>query len=374
MQQIISFIFLLLCVFFISRTTSQSPSQCASGYGLGQYQIINFTTSAPVTDYQFVTVVDTASLIAAGLLQSTGFDMLFTNITGCNTYCFFIEVGTLDTTSTRIWVNIPGTVIDVVQVLWLYGNSGITSADASQSGDCTFNYFEDFLYGDLGSMTTCDNTTVITPQYTSEIQLDWKTSDGFGGIQTTVGFGAYASVWTIEASVTAYSGEYPTVAIYQSNGQGYGLAGNAISSKGSVLPAVTEGYYGPYDSICSVHWRFLAPKDKIPLPVSSSIWSVTWVENGTQIFDIYYPNGTSIGNRVTADASWSPTEDIFGFFGGIYTGSGSMTLDWVRVRKFTNANLTTSAGPSFTVSSANMISSSLITFVESLIDSIQYLF
>jgi hypothetical protein len=103
------------------------------------------STGADLTDFQVSTVVDTASLITAGkMITSTCADMRFTDNRG-QPLDYWIEENNpgCNSATTKVWIKAPkvynGT--NATSIYMYYGNP---SATATQSGDKTFEFFDDF--------------------------------------------------------------------------------------------------------------------------------------------------------------------------------------------------------------------------------------
>ncbi len=114
------------------------------------------SSGGTLTNYQISFVVDTAALISAGKMQSLGQDIRVRDSTKANDLNFWIETGTINTTTTRIWAKIASLPTgDTTIYLW-YGNPNATSAS---NGENTFPFFDDFPGTTLDTNKWGGNTT-----------------------------------------------------------------------------------------------------------------------------------------------------------------------------------------------------------------------
>ncbi|MEW5761257.1 MAG: DUF2341 domain-containing protein, partial [Candidatus Thermoplasmatota archaeon] len=130
-------------LFNMSKTTD-------GGYGItvkggGRLDIVNSeirVVPPPLIDYQVLVNVDTATLITAGKMKADGSDIRFTDSDGTTILSHWVEPGTINTGSTKIWVKVPYIPSTVVKKIYMnYGNAGATDIS---SGNNTFGFFDDF--------------------------------------------------------------------------------------------------------------------------------------------------------------------------------------------------------------------------------------
>ena len=126
-------------------------------------------------------------------------------------------------------------------------------------------------------------------------------------------------VYTAEANVNDATGTWPgllwTKDITQKS---YGLLINTLQARISE----TGGGAG----WCTGHnWASTA----LSFTGVAGIWSLTWIETGNII-----ANFPTVGDITSTNTLYSKDEDLRLLFGGISSGSGSMEIDWIRVRKY----------------------------------------
>jgi hypothetical protein len=210
--------------------------------------------------------------------------------------------------------------------LWT-GNPGATSTDDPYS---TFTFYQGFEGTPSNFTNPCGalNTVVAGGVGT----LSW-TSQGL--LVSTTAF-PQANVYTAEANVTAASGHWPGLywALDDADQRSYSLLTNGSS--------LTIGLSGSSTGWCqgqnfSGSWSYSSPV---------GLWSLTWVATG----DIRGEFPT-IGAVSSADTTWARSADLRLMLGGISSGTGSMSVDWVRARQFAPQALVASAGPAQQVAS-----------------------
>ena len=111
-------------------------------------------TGSALTDYQILVTVDTATLVTAGKLLSSCNDIRFTSSDGSTLLNYWIESGP-NTSSTKIWVNIPSISSGSNTIYLYYNNPSATSVS---------NYFNTFSVlgnGSSGSLTVSSANTVV---------------------------------------------------------------------------------------------------------------------------------------------------------------------------------------------------------------------
>ncbi len=142
------------CVLFYNAT-------CPSGFDLKEnltgeflpdynYRLpitIQENSGNTLTDYQVLIVVDTASLISQGKMNSDCSDIRFVYKNSSGTYeiPYWIEDGTCNTPNTNIWVKVPEIPANSMITLYMfYGNPDATS---NSNIDNTFIFGDDFNDG-----------------------------------------------------------------------------------------------------------------------------------------------------------------------------------------------------------------------------------
>jgi hypothetical protein len=146
-----------------------------------------------LVDYQVLVVVDTASLISAGKLQSTCADIRFTDEDGVTLLNYWIESG-CNTPSTRIWVKVPSIPASSTKTIYLYYGNPVASSASDPKA--TFVLYDDFAtldsnvwYVVRGTVTLLNPGVRITG--TGE---KWATNTGGAVVRTRTSYGIGLSV------------------------------------------------------------------------------------------------------------------------------------------------------------------------------------
>jgi hypothetical protein len=95
----------------------------------------------PLADFETLVMVNTATLISAGKMQSDGDDIRFM-APGFTPLAYWVDSG-MNTTQSKIWVSVPSIPAHgAVTIYMYYGNPSATSRS---SGEATFTFFDDFM-------------------------------------------------------------------------------------------------------------------------------------------------------------------------------------------------------------------------------------
>jgi hypothetical protein len=264
-----------------------------------------------LTDYQIQLVLDTETPILAGEMEVDGSDIRFTADGCCDQLCYYIESG-INTASTVIWVNIPLIEAGTSQTIYLF--FGNDEAEAASDAECTFTFFAGFDDEYTGFDYLCGSISDSTVSG-GNLNLSWGSS---GLIGTAMTF-PFEEVYTAEMMSNGTSGNWP--AIYwakETTKKNYGLMTNGSQARISLT--------GGGSDWCSGHnWA----SSLETYTSTEGLWSFTWIATGDLVAD--FP---TVGAITTDNSLYAKNEDLRLMLGGISSGSGSMNLDWVRVRKY----------------------------------------
>jgi len=301
---------LLFGGFLLSTLCSQLSAQCLENYAYRtDISIDNSSNGESLTDYQISLTLNTQDLIALGKMNADGSDLRFGGDC-CNLYCHYIESG-INTTSTKIWVKVPAITSNSFTGLYaFYGNP--TASDASDP-NCVFDLYDgfdnmvSFASGTCGSATSGVTNGILDVSWNSDYVL------------TSTSTFPQGTVYTAEMDVTTASGNWPGLYWFKdSDTRGYGtlLGGTTvrISKSGS-----SSGY-------CQGHnWASI----DYSAGLATGIWSSTWIATGNIIGD--YPGAA----MTSTDTEHPRNSDLRVGIGGISGGTGNMSVNWLRVRKYT---------------------------------------
>lgn len=140
-----------------------------------------------LTDYQVSVNVDTASLIAAGKMQTNCADIRFTDFDN-NEIPYWIESG-VNSENTTIWIKVPQITASGTETIYMY--YGNPTASSASNGDDTFLFFDDFSGATLNTTkwdNLCDGSGTATI-VDSKLRLDSPSGNyNHGQVRTKMSF------------------------------------------------------------------------------------------------------------------------------------------------------------------------------------------
>lgn len=289
-----------------------------------QYQTPVTVTNPNATvlgDFQVNLTINTQALISAGKLNANGDDLRFVDAC-CTNLCYWIENG-INTPITSIWVRVPYLPSsNSTTIYMLYGNN---AASASSNASCTFDLYENFDSGSQSSFTP--NCGALTESISGGVySSSWSNT----GITLSNAAFPLANTYTVEADVTAASGSWPGIYwLKNTTTQGYAdLVGSSqfrISKSGAGIADFCQGH----------NWA----SSTYSYSSVVGLWSLTWIGTGNIIGS--FP---TVGTVTSTDTEHPKDADLRLGIGGISSGSGSMEINWIRVRKYAASTPTYSLG------------------------------
>ena len=291
--------------------------------------IDNSSNSSSLTDYQILITVDTATPISAGKMKSDGGDIRFYD--GTTSLNYWIENGTINTSSTRIWVKIPSIPASFKKTIQMYyGNPNLGSLS---SGDKTFLFFDDF---NGTSLNTDKWLTLGSPSISiANSQLTFYSASGYSALYTKTSYAANTAMLWYGIFGNASSGYYA---------QGYWL--NTVISWN-----LSSGYISP---AFIVHWE---TDPKIEAYPSNTDTGYTTTNRPLRIYEVRRKsNGNAVflinGSQVYLNTSLTDTNS-YSFGTQHYSGDGSANshvFDYVLVRQYIYPDPTISVGSEYAIS------------------------
>ncbi len=273
---------------------------------------VNNTNAAAYTFFEVRDSINTLALIGAGKMKADGGDIRFSDSL-CTPLNYFVESG-INTNATKIWVRVPSLPASGSRTIYLY--YGNPAAVTQSSGNNTFAFYEGFDNNTLGRFTDA-GCGVGTATFSSGVAtFSWPGSNMWISDSTF----AISSVFTAEANVTAATGNWPGVYWARSTGlQSMAILMGGNNVRVSKTPIGGVGY-------CNGH-NFVLPTN--PVITAVGIWSFTWIATGSQLAS--FPN---YAPWTTADVELPRDQPLRICLGGISSGAGSYSIDWVRARKY----------------------------------------
>ena len=284
-------------------------------------------TSVSLNSYQVKITINTAALISAGKMISTGDDIRFIDANSCNNLNYWIESG-INTSNTVIWVKLNSLPSSAARVITMYyGNSAASSAS---NGDSTFILFDDFNGSSLNTSKWNTYTGGGSITQTGG-QLYFSATSGIHNFATICSKSAFSVPLFVESLITSASGYYPSIAILNSNTfSGYALTYNDSNNNDEMLifKATSKGgTFGGGQDIAQTNPGTL-----------TGLWQLSWPSTNVQI-------GTWPGGTINSAMSYvTPSTTVNIAAGMLYSGVGSLTMDWIRARNYASSEATTAAG------------------------------
>lgn len=306
---LLAFSMLLLLV------SSEVISQCCYNGWLyrAPVTIVN-PNASPITAFEIKDTINTQVLISAGKMKNDGSDLRFSDSL-CNNIPYFIE-RSINTDSTIIWIRMPLVAANSSRTIYMYyGNPSATAVSNPQS---VFKFYEGFD-GNTLQQFTADNCGSGTNTVSGgNLNMSW----GSQHMITSDSVFAGNIVYTAEADVVNAAGNWPEINWQRTSDQrGYGvLIGGGADARISETGTST-GY-------CQGHnWASAL----IPYSSTIGLWSITWVATGDQ--RAIFPTIGSITATSTTHAK-DTTGNMKLVIGGCSSGSGNISINWIRARKW----------------------------------------
>lgn len=316
------FTLLLLLLVAGSNVRLAYSQGCLTAWQYRMPVTITNSNAGALNDHQVLVTINTQSLIGSGFMNADCSDMRFSS-NCCDQLCFWIESG-VNTANTNVWVKVPAVAASNDTVIYMY--YGNTSAVLSSNADCTFDLYDNFD-GDSSRYFSDSGCGPLSSTFTSgNMGLSWSNS----GIFISDSVFPVGNVYTVEADVNSASGDWPGIYWLKDDvdHRGYGnLFGGSqvrISKSGS-----NTGYCQGHNWASSL----FSPSS------TTGLWSLTWI--GTGNITAEFP---TVGTMTSTDVQHAKDQDLRLGIGGIASGTGSININWVRVRKYAAVTPTYSFG------------------------------
>ncbi|MCX6355620.1 MAG: DUF2341 domain-containing protein [Candidatus Aureabacteria bacterium] len=273
---------------------------------------ISISSGSALQNYQVLVTLNTQELIPAKM-RSDGGDVRFTDSDGLTLINYWIESG-INTPSTRIWVRATSVPAGSSTIYMYYGNS---SAASASNGDITFDFFDDF---------TSANTTKW-----AEHQGSLSVSGGMATIHDSWVIGDVAFGYGYMYELMSGSGEWNDAC---GNHPVRARSGNDMEITGDSIFAGTNcnsrtfnvSNDGSMSGGCGTDGSRFG---------SNSLVGIARISSSSVKF--YLNNGflKEIATNV-------PNDPLYFSIRG--WGGGTITVDWVRIRKYSSPEPTASVG------------------------------
>lgn len=313
----------------IAFLSSAMAQPCLTGwtYRVPVY-IDNTTNGFELEDHQVLVTINTQALIVAGKAKIDGGDIRFLDKNGA-VLPFWLDQESYNSTASDIWVNVSTIEASVIDTIYLF--YGESSSISISDGETTFELFDDFI----GS--TIDATK-------------W-TSCGAGSYDVSGGTATLSSTTTATEKAILTSNEtFSTPIILEANiesvSDGIGILGQIDGDEGYAMAYEVDGQptmrmvkFGA-DANCYAVSNINPPNNATRSANSiDGIWAFSWFSPNDQNFA--WPGQTTVEER---DDDEYVLPNAAGVTIGNIDKNGSIEVDWLRVRKYTSNQPTTSLG------------------------------
>ncbi|KAB1065515.1 DUF2341 domain-containing protein [Salibacter halophilus] len=311
----------------------QSVAQpCLSGYSYRRTLTVdNSSNPSSLNSHQVLVNVNTQSLINNGKLNPSGFDIRFTDANG-SLLDYFIEPSTLNSTSTKIWVEVNSISATSSETIYMfYGNS---SATQGSSGENTFELFDDFAGNSLDNSkwSACGNGNITISN--DEVQLSSDgTTTGNAVLTSTNGFNYPVQIQT---NVNGAGVGKSVIGILNNSGNGYGLTYETVSGS----PVYSMKSLSQSSPQCYSLTNLSAPNNTTTNgAVTQGDWWFYWLDTGAQGYKV--PTvGSDQSRNSTLNTLTNPVNVVLGNF----DQNSSFSVDYVHVRKYSAHQPSVSVG------------------------------
>lgn len=248
--------FVVVALFSVLFTfnTKVSAQPCYSGFTYRLPIAVDNSKSAMLFNYEMKVTVNTSALISTGKMRSLGQDIRFLDTRG-NELNYWIEDGTVNSSSTTIWVRADSISNYSVDTIYLYYGNG--SASPKSNAKATFQLVEEFNGSTLSSAVwaTCGSGTIAL----SGGKLKLTSNSSTASIQTKT---AIDGPIIVEATSVSSSGGTAILGQLNNSSNGYGMVhdGSAMQLNTLTFGASclsTTGYGSTNSTGISGNWTYV---------------------------------------------------------------------------------------------------------------------
>ncbi len=330
----------------VQQVKAQDP--CLAGWNYRMPVTVDNAGASALIDYQILVEVNTSDLIVNGKMQLDGGDIRF--LTAAEEVLpYWIEDGTMNATSTRIWVKVNSLPASTATDIFMF--YGSPSAPNLSSGDDTFELFDGFddiavnpdkwdVCGD-GIVTVADGQLTIRSTNTPNEKY-FLTADN-----------AITSPVIIESDVISVDNGQTIMGLINAADEGFGINYEISGQPQVLMREINDDGAGCYvlDDV-----QDPVNQDALSANVTEGIWRFSWFTGNEQDFD--WPGNGAPDPLIRAEDEHSFPASYRPVFGHINQGdldgpgteaSGEVILNWLRVRKYTDLE------PTFTLGAETVI-------------------
>ena len=317
------------------------PCNCLNGWAYRSPVVVGNTNATAYNFFEIKDTINTQALIAAGKMKADGGDLRFTDSL-CNPLPYWIESG-INTATTIVWFRVYNVPASASRTVFMY--YGNPSAVTTGNPKSVFKFFEGFDGSGLEQFAQpCGNSGGVTVSG-GNLNLSWSSDKVI--LSDTIF--PRNEIYTAEMNVTASTGNWPAL-LWVKNDANQRAYGVLLQNSANLVRIGKSG-----SGVGPCQGQNFTVQSSITSPVG--LWTTTWVATGDvrATFPGIAPLQTT-DNEHARDTSFKIG------IGGISSGTGSITIDWVRARRWSPAVITgtlntaqelsvpkSPAGPSVTV-------------------------
>lgn len=278
-------------------------------------QIVALTNSGSAqTDYQVKITLDTATLITAGKMLSTCYDIRVTDING-KLLPHWVEGGSpgCNNAATEIWTKVPSIPTSGATLYIYYGNPSATTNRENPSK--VFDFFDDFKSVDTARYTDTTGTNTIVAEGYDSSSVDTTGDANDIRYFTNTTFSATTG-YAVKARMVEDSIDGGLFFETQNSANGY-----LVTSRRTGGTTAFEWYKRVTDQ-----WTSLATHTSVP----------SWTSTEQRTLEIIRTGGNTLAvkDNESAITGYTATTDTTYTSGGVgIRGSSQQTIDWLFVRK-----------------------------------------
>ena len=322
---------LVLCVLLLSSIWVKAQP-CLTGWTYRVPVLINNTSGGALSNHQVALTLNAQQLIVKGKAKLDGGDIRFLDKNG-SVLPFWINPEKYNSTAAEIWVKVN--TIAAAQVDTIYLFYGEASSLTLSNGDLTFELFDDFIGSTINASkwTSCNGGSFTVAGGTATFGSTAASTSR----STLTAVMPIASPIIVEADVQSVSNGIGFI------GQRNGNSGYALAYEDNGQPTMRMMKFQS-DPDCFSLANINPPNNKaVSANETNGMWSFTWFSTNNQKFA--WPGQTAVENRSDVEFPLPATVSVT--LGNI-NKVGSLELDWVRARKYTTNQPTTSLGTEVT--------------------------
>ena len=334
LKRIFKYYFLLSSIILIGHSVAYAQP-CK--YGWNFRKEIKFSNPSTILkDFQVEFTMPTNSLVSNSKAQPDGSDIRIVDFNGTD-LDFWIDDDTYNTSSTNFWVKMDSLAASSTTSIYVfYGKNG----EVSQSnGSTTFEMFDDFNGSILSTKwSACNNSGSNISFSSGNLILTSSTGNNVSIISDSI-FSDSESVF-IEMDLVSVSEGKLFLGIENASQNGIGMTYNEYSGGISKLGLVTSSITSPISPLCR--------------SVSGTLQFNSLNVIGTWSFSKFATNSSYLSWPGGSHQNLNESTALLGnhqiILGAINQGPNtSATVDWVRARKYSPANITFTPQPEIEV-------------------------